>query len=34
VTFDPEKAKQELDALGWTMQGKVRAKDGKQLVIR
>jgi len=34
VAFDPEKAKQELDALGWTMQGNVRAKDGKQLVIR
>jgi glutathione transport system substrate-binding protein len=34
VAFDPEKAKQELDALGWTLQGNVRAKDGKQLVIR
>jgi peptide/nickel transport system substrate-binding protein len=34
VAFDPEKAKAELDALGWTLQGDVRAKDGKQLVIR
>jgi peptide/nickel transport system substrate-binding protein len=34
VAFDPEKAKAELDALGWTLQGNVRAKDGKQLVIR
>ena len=34
VAFDPEKAKSELDGLGWTLQGNVRAKDGKQLVIR
>jgi peptide/nickel transport system substrate-binding protein len=34
VAFDPEKAKSELDALGWTLQGDVRAKDGKQLAIR
>jgi glutathione transport system substrate-binding protein len=34
VAFDPEKAKAELDALGWTLQGDVRAKDGRQLVIR
>jgi peptide/nickel transport system substrate-binding protein len=34
VAFDPEKAKSELDALGWTLQGNVRAKDGKQLIIR
>ena len=34
VAFDPEKAKQELDALGWTMNGQFREKDGKQLVIR
>jgi len=32
--FDPEKAKQELDALGWRMNGQFREKDGKQLVIR
>jgi peptide/nickel transport system substrate-binding protein len=34
VAFDPEKAKQELDALGWTMNGQFREKDGRQLVIR
>jgi peptide/nickel transport system substrate-binding protein len=34
VAFDPEKAKSELDALGWTLQGNVRAKDGKPLAIR
>jgi peptide/nickel transport system substrate-binding protein len=34
VAYDPEKAKQELDALGWRMNGQFREKDGKQLVIR
>jgi peptide/nickel transport system substrate-binding protein len=34
VAFDPEKAKQELDALGWKMNGQFREKDGRQLVIR
>lgn len=34
VAYDPEKAKAELDALGWKMNGQFRAKDGKQLVIR
>jgi peptide/nickel transport system substrate-binding protein len=34
VAFDPEKAKQELDALGWKMNGQFRQKDGRQLVIR
>ncbi|BBZ21148.1 ABC transporter family substrate-binding protein [Mycolicibacterium gadium] len=34
VAFDPEKAKLELDALGWRMNGQFREKDGKQLVIR
>jgi peptide/nickel transport system substrate-binding protein len=34
VPYDPEKAKQELDALGWTMNGQFREKAGKQLVIR
>jgi peptide/nickel transport system substrate-binding protein len=34
AAYDPEKAKQELDALGWKMNGKFREKDGKQLVIR
>jgi glutathione transport system substrate-binding protein len=34
VAYDQEKAKQELDALGWRMNGQFREKDGKQLVIR
>jgi peptide/nickel transport system substrate-binding protein len=34
VVYDPEKAKQELDALGWKLNGQFREKDGKQLVIR
>jgi peptide/nickel transport system substrate-binding protein len=34
VAFDPQKAKQELDALGWRMNGQFREKDGQQLVIR
>lgn len=34
VAFDPEAAKRELDALGWTMNGQFREKDGKQLVVR
>ncbi|WP_431230926.1 ABC transporter family substrate-binding protein [Mycolicibacterium psychrotolerans] len=34
VAFNPEKAKQELDTLGWKQAGQFREKDGKQLVIR
>lgn len=34
LAYEPEKAKQELDALGWKMNGQFREKDGKQLVIR
>ncbi|MET0702873.1 MAG: ABC transporter family substrate-binding protein, partial [Mycobacterium sp.] len=34
AAYDPEKAKQELDALGWKMNGQFREKDGKQLVLR
>lgn len=34
VAFDPEKAKSELDALGWRQNGQFREKDGRQLVIR
>ncbi|NMH97089.1 ABC transporter family substrate-binding protein [Pseudonocardia acidicola] len=34
VAYDPQKAKSELDALGWRQQGSVRVKDGKPLVIR
>ncbi|MGV0794785.1 ABC transporter family substrate-binding protein [Mycolicibacterium sp. XJ1819] len=34
IAFDPEKAKQELDELGWRLNGQFREKDGRQLVIR
>ena len=34
VAYDPEKAKNELDALGWKLNGQFREKDGKTLVIR
>jgi peptide/nickel transport system substrate-binding protein len=34
VAFDQEKARQELDALGWRLNGQFREKDGRQLVIR
>ena len=34
VAYDPEKAKAELDALGWKLNGQFREKDGRQLVIR
>ncbi|MGB5110608.1 MAG: ABC transporter family substrate-binding protein [Mycobacterium sp.] len=34
VPFDPEAAKNELDALGWTQNGQFREKDGNQLKIR
>jgi peptide/nickel transport system substrate-binding protein len=34
VAYDPAKAAQELDALGWKMNGQFREKDGKQLAIR
>ncbi|MGW1739479.1 ABC transporter family substrate-binding protein [Nocardia sp. NPDC001965] len=34
LAFDPEAAKQELDALGWTLNGDTREKDGRKLVIR
>lgn len=32
--FDPEQARRDLDALGWKLNGAVREKDGRQLVIR
>ncbi|WP_068272530.1 ABC transporter family substrate-binding protein [Aldersonia kunmingensis] len=32
--YDPEAAKQELDALGWKLNGDVREKDGRRLEIR
>jgi peptide/nickel transport system substrate-binding protein len=34
VAYDPAKAAEELDALGWRMNGQFREKDGRQLVIR
>lgn len=34
VAYDPERAKRELDALGWRMHGKFRRKDGRTLTIR
>lgn len=34
IGFDPEAAKRELDALGWTLNGQFREKDGKRLTIR
>ena len=34
AAFDPEKAKQELDALGWKLNGQFREKNGRQLEIR
>ncbi len=34
VAYDPEKAKQELDALGWRLNGQFREKDGRQLMVR
>jgi peptide/nickel transport system substrate-binding protein len=34
AAYDPERARRDLDALGWKLNGKVREKDGKQLVIR
>ncbi len=34
VAYDPEKAKRDLDALGWKLNGRFREKDGRQLVVR
>ncbi|MFD1936405.1 ABC transporter family substrate-binding protein [Nonomuraea mangrovi] len=33
-TYNPEKAKQLLDAAGWKMEGEYRKKDGKELELR
>lgn len=33
VEYDPEAAKRELDSLGWKLNGRVREKDGHQLII-
>lgn len=34
ATYNPDQAGKDLDALGWNLDGTVREKDGKQLVIR
>ncbi|NKY49953.1 ABC transporter family substrate-binding protein [Nocardia vermiculata] len=34
VAFDPQAAAAELDALGWKLNGDVREKDGRPLVLR
>lgn len=34
VAYNPEEAKKMLDDLGWKLEGDVRKKDGKELVIR
>ncbi|MFF7938186.1 ABC transporter family substrate-binding protein [Nocardia gamkensis] len=34
VAYDPDQAAQELDALGWKLNGDVREKDGRKLEIR
>ncbi len=32
--YNPDQARRDLDALGWKLNGTVREKDGKQLVLR
>jgi peptide/nickel transport system substrate-binding protein len=34
VAYNPDQARQELDALGWKLQGNVRVRNGQQLTIR
>lgn len=34
VTYDPQRAGRELEALGWRLHGQFREKDGRPLVIR
>jgi peptide/nickel transport system substrate-binding protein len=34
VAYNPDEARKELDNLGWKLNGNVREKNGKQLVIR
>ncbi|MBV8862570.1 MAG: ABC transporter family substrate-binding protein [Mycobacterium sp.] len=34
VAYNPGQARRDLDALGWKLNGSVRGKDGKQLVVR
>ena len=34
AAYDPDRARTDLDALGWTLHGLVREKNGKQLAVR
>jgi peptide/nickel transport system substrate-binding protein len=34
AAYNPDQARRDLDALGWKLNGTVREKDGKQLVVR
>jgi peptide/nickel transport system substrate-binding protein len=34
AAYDPDQARRDLDALGWKLNGAVREKDGRQLVVR
>jgi peptide/nickel transport system substrate-binding protein len=34
AAYNPDQARKDLDALGWKLNGAVREKDGKQLVVR
>lgn len=34
VAYNPDQARRDLDTLGWKLNGSVRQKDGKQLVVR
>ncbi|MGB9306716.1 MAG: ABC transporter family substrate-binding protein [Mycobacterium sp.] len=34
AAYDPDQARRDLDALGWKLNGAVREKDGKQLIVR
>ena len=34
AAYNPDQARRDLDALGWKLNGTVREKDGKQLIVR
>jgi len=34
AAYNPNQARKDLDALGWKLNGKLRERDGKQLVVR
>ena len=34
AAYNPDQARRDLDALGWKLNGAVREKDGKQLIVR